>query len=290
MALTQRYCDLHLHTKRSDGTLTPAEVVRAAGGAGIFCVAVTDHDTVSGIDEAVRAGESLGVEVIPGIEISADFTPGILHLLGYGIRWKDPAFEGAIRRLQADRRARNKKIIERLSALGIAISLEEVAGDCHGNQISRLHFARVLVRKGIVSDKEAAFRKFLGQGRPAYVSRAHISSKEAISLIRGAGGVAALAHPLHMGLPLDSREFLQTIQRLQAEGIMGLEVYSSAHDKTSARRLFRLAETLRLLPTGGSDFHGDHKNIPIGYSGEGGPVPYEWAERLKKQFSMQKSV
>lgn len=286
--MTNKFCDLHIHTTRSDGTLSPAEVVRAAKNAGIVCLAMTDHDTVSGIDEAIQEGMSLGVEVIPGVEISVEHAPGIMHILGYFIDWKKPGFSETLSKLQSDRRERNQKIVERLTNLGMPVAIEELVADLEENQISRLHFARLLIRKGFVKTREEAFEKFLGKGKPAYVPRAHLSVRDAINFIRSAGGLASLAHPGYVGFPVGSEEFLQLMHRLKSDGLSGLEVYSSAHDGRTAQRLLELAGHFGFLPTGGSDFHGDNKNIPLGYCGRGFAVPYEWVAQMKNTISGEK--
>lgn len=286
--MMKKLCDLHVHTTHSDGTLSSADVVCEAKRAGLVCIAVTDHDTVGGIAEAQQEGKRLGVEVIAGVEISTEFSPGVMHILGYLIEWQNPEFEKGLAEIQSDRRRRNQKIVERLKQVGIHISLRELEQTSEDNQISRLHFARLLMKKGFVGSRKEAFDKYLGSGKPAYVKREHVLSSHAIKLIRSAGGVAVLAHPACLGFPVESEEFCATIERLKTEGLEGLEVYSSAHKADQARKLMAITDRFGLVPTGGSDFHGDNKTIDFGYVGKGASVPYEWIERMKRMILGEK--
>ncbi|MBI4388269.1 MAG: PHP domain-containing protein, partial [Candidatus Omnitrophica bacterium] len=197
----RRRIDLHMHTTHSDGTLTPTELVARARSKELSCIALTDHDTVSGIKEAQRAGNEHDVEVIPGVEISVIFEPGTMHILGYFVDIENKDLLKGLESVQEARRHRNPKIIERLNALGFAITLEEVEKVSGGDQIGRPHFAKVMVEKGFVKSHEEAFKKYLGRGCSAYIDKRTVTSKDAIQMIREAGGVASLAHPKQLKVP-----------------------------------------------------------------------------------------
>ncbi len=250
--------DLHAHTEHSDGTHTATALVRLARDVGLSLLAVTDHDTTAGLAEAEAEGRALGVAVLPGCEISTRIPEGNVHVLGLGV---DPGHLGLQRFLasvRAGRDARNERIYERLAALGVPVTPEEVAVHVRGRIVARPHFARALVARGYVPDLRAAFTQYLRDGGPAYVDAQVPPPAEAVKAIREAGGVAVVAHPgqIRLGLPDGMRAFLR---ELRAAGLAGLEVWHPSHD-AQARVLFgALAAELDLLPSGGSDFHGDTK-------------------------------
>ncbi|MDW8262103.1 MAG: PHP domain-containing protein [Phycisphaerales bacterium] len=275
------YVDLHCHSTASDGTFRPAQVIQLAHRCGVSALSLTDHDTVGGIAEAADAAAGLGIEFLPGIEISSEFPkPGTLHMLGYGIDPSSPALQALTARLVEARRERNPRIIHRLNELGIAVSMEDWLAEAAGGVPGRPHLAAVLVRKGYVSSVRQAFDRYLGEGRPAYVEKDRLSSREAIDLIRQAGGVAVLAHPVQ----LRRENFAQVetiVKQLMDEGLGGLEVLHSDHDELTVRELQRIAERFGLLKTGGSDFHGSNKpEIRLGVA-NGRVVPREWFEALR---------
>ena len=252
-------CDLHMHTIHSDGTLTPRALVELAKAKGLVCIALTDHDTLSGIEEAQTAGNRIGIEVIAGVEISVKFEPGTMHMLGYFVDRNSKKLSEGLASIQEARRMRNPKIIELLKSQGIHISLKEVERESGGGQVGRPHFARVLVKKGYVKDSEEAFDKYLAKGAPAYVDKRKLTSREAIEMIEEAGGIASLAHPKQLKLDSKPDQFEETIEQLQSEGLKGLEVYSSCQSQTEAARYRKTAERLGLIITGGSDFHGGNR-------------------------------
>jgi hypothetical protein len=282
MALERR-CDLHTHTTHSDGTFTPVQLVELAKASSISCISVTDHDTATGVGEAQSAGQRLGVEVISGIEVSAQFEPGTLHILGYFIDWRSKALLEKLEEVQEARRTRNPKIVEKLRALGFDISLEEVRKESGGEQVGRPHFARVLINKGYVKNFEEAFDKYLTKGAAAYVNKRRLSSREAIEMIIEAGGLAVLAHPKQMQLDSEPKKLEGEIERLKAEGLLGIEAYSSCQSKEEAAGYQRIAEKLKLFVTGGSDFHGtNHPDIQLGFAGDGVFLNYEAVDRMKQ--------
>lgn len=286
----QKACDLHMHTIHSDGTFTPGELVGLAKQKGLSCIALTDHDTLSGVEEAQAEGSRMGVEVIAGIEVSVKFEPGTMHILGFFVDRNSKNLQDGLALIQDARRSRNPMIIEKLRALGIDVSLEEVERESGGDQVGRPHFARLLVKKGYVRNFEEAFDKYLAKGAPAYVDKRKLTSREAIEMIEEAGGIAALAHPKQLKLDRTPDQFEHTIEQLTSEGMKGLEVYSSCQSKEEAARYRKTAERLGLLITGGSDFHGANKpNIPLGWMGDGVQIPYETVDRMKKLLPDRKA-
>jgi len=286
--------DLHTHTTASDGTCCPRELVERARRRGLAAVAITDHDTVAAVPEAEEAGRALGVEAVAGLEVSAHYRPatpvvgGVLHILGYLIDPGDEALQRALAWVQERRRERNPEMIRRLRDLGIDLSLDEVvaqvggptghAGPPTGMLIGRPHIARALVERGVVSSVNEAFQRYLRQGGPAYVEKEKLAPRAAIGVIRGAGGIAVLAHPAQLGLDADSLE--QEVLALVADGIEGIECYYPSHTPQQAAHYVELARRFGLAVTGGSDYHGDAK--PGGLA-EIGPttVPYRLLEALR---------
>jgi hypothetical protein len=277
--------DLHTHTTASDGTSSPTELVRMAWRLGLAAVAVTDHDTVDGLGEALEAGRALGLEVVPGIEISAEFQPGTMHMLGYFIQPDRPVFAEKLRVLQEARRDRNPIIAEKLNALGLAVTMDEVRAAAGGEQVGRPNFARVLLDKGYVSSMGEAFDRYLTKGGPAYVDKFRLSPADSVELIHQAGGLAVLAHPFTLGL---GEQVLETfVADLAACGLDGLEVYYPEHDPDQTRACLELAARHGLAVTGGSDFHGDNKpEVALG-SGfqENLAVPAELLEALRRRLN-----
>ncbi len=276
--------DLHMHTTHSDGTLTPNELVSLARSENLSCVALTNHDTINGISEAQTAGHSHGVEVIAGVEISVVFDPGTMHILGYFLDIQNHGLQSGLEGIQRDRRERNPKIIEQLRSLGVEISLDEVARASGGGQIGRPHFARVLVEKKYAKDNQEAFKRYLSKGAPAYVDKRRITSREAIQMIREAGGVASLAHPKQLRLER-GEAFENVIAQLMEEGLSGLEVYSSCQSPGEAAYYMEVAKRFGLVPTGGSDFHGANKpTIQLGWLGDGVDLYYDTIEALRNRI------
>jgi predicted metal-dependent phosphoesterase TrpH len=191
--------DLHTHSSYSDGSLSPRQLVQLAKKQRLRAIALTDHDTVAGVEEALAAGKEFGVEVVPGVEISAQYPPGTMHILGYYIHASNPELLGALKKLQQARAARNPKIIERLQALGLEITINEVL-DLSAGQVGRPHIARALVNKGYVSSIDEAFSRYLKKGAVAYAEKFRFPPAEAIGIIRRAGGIAVLAHPFTLGM------------------------------------------------------------------------------------------
>jgi 3',5'-nucleoside bisphosphate phosphatase len=255
--------DLHIHSTASDGTLTPTEIVIMAHRQNLAAIALTDHDTIAGVEEARLSAKKYGVEFVSGIEISTNPPKGFnlkgsLHILGYGIRIDDPDLTAKLDRLQEARRNRNPKIIERLNRLGIDIKLSEVQEAVITGQLGRPHIARVMVKKGQATTINNAFGNYLGQGRPAYVDKFRIECAQAIEMIRQAGGVAVLAHPALIDIA-DQDSLGALIKKLTTFGMQGLEVYYPEHTQKDVAHYAALAKSAGLFETGGTDFHGSLK-------------------------------
>ena len=259
--------DLHLHTTHSDGSLRPSDVLALARQANVSALAITDHDITTGIPEAMATGEILGIEVIPGVEISSFDGKSELHILGYCVRWQDAAFNQRLATLRESRHRRNPLIIERLREAGLDVTYEEVRALAGTESVGRPHIAQLLMQKKYVTSAKEAFDRYLAEGRLAYVARELPTPAEAISWIREAKGVAVLAHPTWVK---ESGEGLRTcVTTLKEAGLGGIEVHYSTHSKSQTAGYLDLAHRLDLLITGGSDFHGLTKpDIEVG-SGRG---------------------
>ena len=276
----EKLIDLHIHSTASDGSLSPGDLMAYARSKGAAAVSLTDHDTIEGLETALAAGKEIGLEVIPGLEISAQYPGGTMHLLGYYIDPSDPSLNRELLRLQEARRERNPKIISKLQSLGIPISFDQVQALANG-QIGRPHIAQVLFQIGAVSSFEEAFQKYLTKGARAYVEKFRFSPHEAISLITQAGGIPVLAHPFTLNYP-SLRELKKLVEKLKDNGLKGIEVLYSEHTSSQTGDYFSLVKELNLVYTGGSDFHGDIKKDVDLLTGKGDlKIPYQIVEDLK---------
>jgi len=272
--------DLHLHTTHSDGSQSPAEVVRLAHEASVSALAITDHDITTGLPEAITAGQELGIEIIPGIEISSRHGESELHVLGYFIKWQDAQLNERLMTLRESRHRRNPKIIELLQAAGIDITYDEVRAVAGSDSVGRPHIARVLMDKKIVTTAKEAFDRFLAEGKSAYVPRDLPAPVDAIRWIKDAGGLAVLAHPTWV--KTTEGTLIDLARQLKEQGLDGVEVHYSTHTPRQTRTYLSLAKQLGLLVTGGSDFHGMTKpDIEVG-TGKGSlHVPDHLLPKLK---------
>ena len=272
--------DLHLHTTHSDGSFAPADVIGLAHKAGVTTLAITDHDITTAIPEAVAAGQQLGIEIIPGIEISSSFGESELHVLGYFLDWQDALLQERLVTLRASRHRRNPLIIERLQALGIDITYDEVRAVAGSDSVGRPHIARVLMDKKVVTSAKDAFDRFLANGKPAYVPRDLPSPAEAIQWIKDAKGLAVLAHPTWVRTTEGT--LTELVRQLKADGLDGVEVHYSTHTPRQTREYLSLAKQINLLVTGGSDFHGITKpDIEVGIGKGSLHVPDSLLPKLK---------
>lgn len=238
--------DLHTHSRCSDGTSAPADVVHRAKAAGLTLLFLTDHDTVAGFPEALAAGKAEGVDVRCGIEINS--IEGSAHILGYGIRWRDPSLAARLAEFRERRVKRMHMIVDKINKLGVALAFEEVTA-LTGQTLGRPHVADALRRKGVVKTRQEAFDRFLASGKPAFVDSMGPSPEEAIALIRDAGGFCSVAHP-------DTVVDKGRMDEWAKLGLEGIEAYYSTHSPSDILRYTTIAERLNLIPTGGTDFHG----------------------------------
>jgi predicted metal-dependent phosphoesterase TrpH len=283
--MSDQYVDLHSHSTASDGTFPPADVVRLAKESGLVGLALTDHDTIAGLAEAAAAAKELGIDFLPGIEISCEVPkPATMHMLGYGVDIDSPPLKELTSQLMAGRDDRNPRIIRRLNELNVAITMEEVEQQAGGDVLGRPHIAAVMLRKGYVSSIKQAFDKFLATGGLAYFDRDRPTPKRGIELIREAGGLPVLAHPVQLRCENDA-QLERTVKDLADLGLAGIEVIHSDHDAAMYEKCTKLAERYGLLKTGGSDFHGTNKkDIRLGVA-NGRRVPKEFLDRLREQLN-----
>ena len=273
--------DLHLHTTRSDGSLPPSQVLALAQKAKVTALSITDHDIVDGIPEAMEAGANLGIEVIPGVEISSRYGDNELHILGYFIDWKDQTFNMRLASLRESRHKRNPLIVENLRAMGLAITYQEVRALAGTEAVGRPHIAQVLMQKSYVRSAREAFDRYLGEGKPAYVPRELPDPADAVGWICQAKGVPVLAHPLWVK---QKGEALRKLcEQLKGAGLGGIEVHYSTHSRQETAEFLNVARRLDLLVTGGSDFHGITKpDIEVGVGRGGLTVSPSLLEPLRK--------
>lgn len=273
-----KFIDLHTHSTASDGAFAPADVVRAARTAGLAAIALTDHDTIDGVAEAVATGEEIGVTVIPGVELSAVEQTGETHVLGLHIEDSD-LLARSLRELREMRRDRARRVVEKLNRLGIGVMLEDVVKEADGGAIGRPHIARALIAGGWCVDFREAFDRYLGNGRAAFVAKAVFPMRDAIDLIHRAGGIAVLAHPAGQG----TRDRLAP---LRDAGLDGVEVLHPSHSDADSQRIDALAEQLGLARSGGSDWHGS----PDGARALGMMrVPGQWLESQSALVATRRS-
>lgn len=267
-----KFADLHLHTYFSDGTYSPRELVEQAVKKGLGAIAVTDHDTVAGIAESISTGEKNGLEVLPGIELTAECEGAEIHFLGYFINYQDGLLNEKLSALNSDRVERVHKITEKLNELGIKLKADSVFALSGQGTVGRLHIARAMVKDGLIGSTYEAFQKYIGDSGPAYFGGFKFSPEQAIALIKKAGGIPVLAHPY----VLKNDEL---IERFILAGLMGLEVYYPEHTQAMVNFYLDFARKHNLLITGGSDCHGEAKpEVKIGMT----KIDYGLVEKLKQ--------
>lgn len=272
--------DLHVHSTYSDGTDTPTELVRKAAAADLKAFALTDHDTTDGIDEAVNAGYAMGIEVIPGIEISTDYLDKEIHIVGLCIDHNNQSLRKALSDELRKRDERNHLMVERFNEAGFPVTMEELIALFPNSVITRAHFASYMVKKGYVESNKEAFDRYLGDDCPLYVNREHRSPEDAIRLIHDAGGAAILAHPLLYHLTYGELKKLCT--RLKDAGLTGIETMYSTYKGFDEITVRKLARECGLLESGGSDYHGANKShIQIGTGMGNLMIHYDYLSRIR---------
>lgn len=263
-----QYIDLHVHSTYSDGTFTPSELVDIAIKNNLVALALTDHDTVDGVEEALQAAKEKNFQVIPGIEISCEYAIDAdrkkeIHILGYHLDYKQPALVDCLHKVVAERDNRNVKICENLHNAGFPITYRELVERFGGIVITRAHIARFLLEKGAIKSIDAAFKNILSDTGPYFVARRYLTPKEGIELIKNAGGVPVLAHPLLYKMSVT--EIHDMLTELKGYGLKGIEAMYSRNHGNDEAFVRKLANDFDLFITGGSDFHGTNKpDIELG--------------------------
>lgn len=282
----EKLIDLHAHTTASDGSLSPTQLVRLARDSGLGAVAITDHDTIDGVAEGLAAGDEAGFEVVPGVELSTDLRGKTVHILGYFIDCRNEHLAEKLAWAQRVRAERNDRIVARFNEMGIALTLDEVRAEAGSDVVGRPHFARVLFNKGAVASVQEAFDVYLDRKGKAYVPKFRFTPEESVSLIIRAGGLPVLAHPgLYKWSPLELDEAVRDLVEL---GLVGLEVFYSTHLPAQVLIFNDIARRYGLLPTGGSDYHGQTKpDIRLGTGLGDLHTPYSWLAALKAKAGVE---
>ncbi len=266
--------DLHAHSTASDGSRTPESLVELALEIGLSALALTDHDTLDGVDRAQARARGTPLLLLPGVEIEIENEGGEFHLLGLGLSGDRSRLGEALVRLQGARRERNRRMVAKMQAAGIPITETELAETAGGQIVSRAHFARLLVRKKVIRSIDAAFKQLIGKGREFYEPRLCLPLEEATDLIRAAGGVAVVAHPVSLGQ--SGPALRAALQAWKDKGVAGLEAWHPNHSVKECRAFEKLARGLDMCVTGGSDYHGDQMpQRRLGYTAGGREIPDE---------------
>lgn len=273
--------DLHTHSTVSDGTRSPEEVMRLAAGAGLTAAALTDHDTLGGAARAGREAERLGLELIPGVELSCEWEPGTMHILVFFLSPGPGPLQDRLAGLRDGREARNRVILDRLRELDMPVTEEELRAEAGGESTGRPHIAALMARKGYVPDMTAAFDLFLARGRPAYAGRPRLAPREAIRLARESRAVSILAHPHTLGID-GARQYASAWERMADWGLTGVECHYGEYEPSLRRKMAARAAKFGLLASGGSDFHGDYRpGVRVGVGRGDLAVPDSVLEELR---------
>ncbi|MBQ9848543.1 MAG: PHP domain-containing protein [Clostridia bacterium] len=277
--------DLHTHSTCSDGSMSPTELVAHASARGVSAIALSDHDTVAGIDEALAAGKKYNVEVVPAIEFSVQ-SETETHILGFYIDHKSPILQEALQNINSVRHQRTVNTCEKLRALGFDVTMEEALEIAPAGIIGRAHFARLLVEKGFISSVKEGFDKYLANGRPAYDGTQYLTAADAVELINSIGGVSFVAHP-HL-IRLDDNALREFLMSLKAFGLSGIEGYYNEYTPEMQSYFQSLANELGLDISGGTDFHAKMKpHIEIGIGQGNMSVPYSVLNRIKELVNIK---
>ncbi len=280
----EKYIDLHTHSLKSDGSMTPAEVVREAKKAGLAAIALSDHDTVDGLPEAIAEGERIGVEIISAIEFSVQ-SKTETHILGYFIDYTNPKLIQMLKEVVDLRIERNHVTAQRLNELGFDITLEEVRALAPNNFVGRAHFARVLMDKGYTESVKEGFDKYMSVGKYAYCEKQRLTARDAVELIAECGGISFLAHP-HL-TKLSDDELKEFLLELKSYGLCGVEGYYTDYTPEMQEKYQNMAKELGLLISGGTDFHAAMKpHISIGTGLGNLKIPYSLLEEMKARVNM----
>ncbi|MBR4790812.1 MAG: PHP domain-containing protein [Treponema sp.] len=273
--------DLHVHTTASDGQYTPAQIIEKAAEKNISTIAITDHDTVAGLEEGAAAAKKHGITFVPGVELNISYPTGEFHLLGLGFKQISLSLTEILDNLVKNRELRNAQIIEKMREAGVDITLEEMQTDFPDTVLGRPHFAAELVNKKVVKTRQQAFDRYLAKGRPWYVARVGSNLDEAIIAIKESGGVPVIAHP--MSLYLSWGKLPDALQNFYERGVMGLEAFHPGARVTECLRLEELAQKIGYFVTAGSDFHGEkiRGDRKLGYTCGGRKIEDDIWEKIK---------
>ena len=273
--------DLHVHTTASDGQYSPSQIIEKASEKNISTIAITDHDTVAGLNEGAEAAKKHGITFVPGVELNISYPTGEFHLLGLGFKQISPSLTEILDNLVKNRELRNIQIIDKMREGGVDITLQEMQEDFPDTVLGRPHFAAELVKKKVVKTRQQAFDRFLAKGRPWYVQRVGSNLDEAIVAIKESGGVPVIAHP--MSLYLSWGKLPDALQNFYDRGVMGLEAFHPGARVTECLRLEELAKKIGFFVTAGSDFHGEkiRADRKLGHTCGGRKIEDDVWEKIK---------
>lgn len=275
------YVDLHTHSTCSDGTFTPKELIGYGKAKGLKAIALTDHDTLAGIQEAMYYGEKYEIEVVPGIEISTEYENNELHIVGLFVSDGNSEFVSVLENLRKSRENRNIEMVEKLNEIGVNIKYSDVLKHTEGAIATRAHIAREIIAKGYATSNNEVFDKYIGKDKPAYVKRKVLPWQDTLYLISNCGGLPILAHPLLYKISVRRLEMI--VSDLASHGLVGIEAYYSTHSPSEVKYVKSLAQKNELELSGGSDFHGSNKpNLDLGTGYGNLEVPYEVLDNLRK--------
>lgn len=280
--MDNRRIDLHVHTTASDGSSTPSEVVSLASQKGLSAIAITDHDTMGGVPEAMKTASTYGIEVIPGLEISTKHHSAV-HILGYYVNCESKDLQNELQWIVWERDQRNEKICALMRESGLPVEYVKMK-ERFGDVVGRPHFARLLVQLGLAEDVQDAFQRFLEKGKKYFQPRIFLSLKRSIEIISDSGGIPVLAHPFQYHL--EDADMCELIEYCIKHGLRGIECLYSGYTKEQSSYLEKLASKYGLLVTGGSDYHGSVKpHIQLGTGNGDLSVPYSVLEKMKDEHS-----
>lgn len=258
--------DLHTHSNKSDGSLSPTALIDEAKSIGLSAIALTDHDTIDGLEEAIDHGNEIGIKVIPGVELSTEYMGRDVHIIGLFINYKDQSFLDHLKKFVDSRDERNKKMCQKLTNAGMPVIYEELIEMFGESVLTRAHYARYMLSKGYIKSLPEAFERYIGDHSPYYVPREKVTPKQGVELILNAGGIPVLAHPILYKLGKDALNKL--VSELKEYGLVGIEAIYSTYTNADERTIRDLAKKYNLLISGGSDYHGAAKpglNLGTGY-------------------------
>lgn len=260
------FIDLHTHSNKSDGSMSPVELVDEAKKVGLSAIALTDHDTIDGLDEAIKHGNEIGIKVIPGVELSCEYNGKDVHIVGLFINQHNKEFNSQLRAFVDSRDIRNQKMCQKLTDAGMPVIYEEMVEMYGDSVLTRAHYARYMLEKGYIKSLSEAFERYIGDHSPYYIPREKVTPKQGVELILSAGGIPILAHPILYKLGKEAMDNL--VSSLKEYGLVGIEAIYSTYTSADERYIREIAKRYSLLISGGSDFHGAAKpglNLGTGY-------------------------